>query len=74
LGDEKYIGVVNDEYVGDLVTGSIHRINAEIAVDHLPNRDFIKDTRRIILLNIHSIEESPFNVSNASEMSIELEE
>ena len=74
LGDEKYIGVINDEYVGELVTGSIHRINAEIAVDHLPNRDFVKDTRRIILLNIHSIEESPFNVSNASEMNIELEE
>ena len=74
LGDEKYIGVINDEYVGELVTGSIHRINAEIAVDHLPNRDFIKDTRRIILLNIHSIEESPFSVNNASEMSIELEE
>jgi DNA replicative helicase MCM subunit Mcm2 (Cdc46/Mcm family) len=74
LGDEKYIGVINDEYVGELTTGSIHRINAQVAVDHLPNRDFVKDTRRIILLNIHSIEESPFNVSNASEMNIELEE
>ena len=74
LGDEKYIGVINDEYVGDIVPGSIHRINAEIAVDHLPNRDFVKDTRRIILLNIHSIEESPFNVSNASEMNLEPEE
>ncbi|MDE0557621.1 MAG: hypothetical protein OSB30_04005, partial [Candidatus Poseidoniaceae archaeon] len=52
----------------------IHRINAQVAVDHLPNRDFVKDTRRIILLNIHSIEESPFNVSNASEMNIELDE
>lgn len=72
LGGEKFLGVVNDEYVGTLVPGSIHRINARIAVDHLPNRDFVKDTRRIILLKIHSIENSPFKVSNVSETSIEL--
>jgi hypothetical protein len=74
LGGEKFLGVVNDEYVGTLVPGSIHRINAKIAVDHLPNRNFVKDTRRIILLKIHSIEESPFSVSNVSETSIELED
>jgi hypothetical protein len=55
-----------------LIPGAIHRINARIAVDHLPNRDFVKDTRRTILLKIHSIEESPFNVTNVSETSIEL--
>jgi len=72
LGGEKFLGVVNDEYVGTLIPGAIHRINARIAVDHLPNRDFVKDTRRTILLKIHSIEESPFNVTNVSETSIEL--
>ena len=74
LGGGKFHGVVNDEYVGNLIPGSIHRINAKIAVDHLPNRNFIKDTRRIILLKIHSIEESPFNFSNVSETSIVLED
>ena len=74
LGEDKFIGVVNDEYVGTLIPGSIHRINARIAVDHLPNRNFVKDTRRIILLEIHSIEDSPFNVSNISETSIELDD
>ena len=74
LGEDKFIGVVNDEYVGTLIPGSIHRINARIAVDHLPNRNFVKDTRRIILLEIHSIEDSPFSVSNSSEMNIELDD
>jgi len=73
LGEEKFTGVVNDEYVGTLTSGSIHRINARIAVDHLPNRDFVKDTRRMILLKIHSIEDSPFSVSNISETSIEFD-
>ena len=60
LGEEKFTGVVNDEYVGTLTSGSIHRINARIAVDHLPNRDFVKDTRRMILLKIHKLLPSYF--------------
>lgn len=74
MGDKEFIGVINDEYVGTLEKGSIVRVNARIAVDHLPNRNFIKDTRRIIILEIHSIEPSPFTVSSLTEMNIKLDQ
>ena len=49
--------VLNDEYVDQFSPGDCITINAKIGVDHLPSRDYIRDTRRILRLDIHSVEE-----------------
>tara|TARA_B100000459_G_scaffold146767_1_gene113907 strand:- start:1796 stop:2686 length:891 start_codon:yes stop_codon:yes gene_type:complete len=49
--------VVFDEYVGQYSKGDCLTLNAVVAVDPLINRDFIRDTRRMIFLKTHSIEE-----------------
>ena len=49
--------VVFDEYVGQFSKGDCLTLNAVVAVDPLINRDFIRDTRRMIFLKTHSIEE-----------------
>ena len=56
--DEAYNirAVISDEYVGTLKPGSRININAFVRIDHLPNRDYQLDTRRVLLLDIHSIE------------------
>jgi DNA replicative helicase MCM subunit Mcm2 (Cdc46/Mcm family) len=49
--------VVSDEYVNQFSPGQCITVNALIGVDHLPSRDYIRDTRRILRLDIHSVEE-----------------
>jgi len=61
-----YQVVVFDEYVGQFSRGDMLTINAEVAVDPLVNRDFIRDTRRMIFLKSHSIEEGLSNEANHS--------
>jgi len=54
---ESFQVVVFDEYVGQFAKGDCLTINAVVAVDPLINRDFIRDTRRMIYLRSHSVEE-----------------
>jgi DNA replicative helicase MCM subunit Mcm2 (Cdc46/Mcm family) len=49
--------VLTDEYVDRFSPGDCLTVNAAIGVDHLPSRDYIRDTRRILRLDIHSVEE-----------------
>ena len=52
----RYLAVINDEYVGQLSLTQEVTVNAWVELDHLPNRDFAMDTRRVLILKIHSIE------------------
>ena len=51
------MAVVTDEYVDQFSPGQCLTVNAVIGVDHLPSRDYLRDTRRILRLDVHSIEE-----------------
>ena len=51
-----YLAVVDDEYVGTLSINQEVTINAWVELDHLPNRDFAMDTRRVFIFKVHSIE------------------
>jgi hypothetical protein len=51
------MAVVSDEYVDQFKPGQCLTVNATIGVDHLPSRDYLRDTRRILRLDVHSIEE-----------------
>lgn len=52
----RYLAVINDEYVGNLSLNQEVTVNAWVELDHLPNRDFAMDTRRVLIFKIHSIE------------------
>jgi len=54
---ESFQVVVFDEYVGQFSKGDCLTFNAVVAVDPLINRDFIRDTRRMVFLRAHSVEE-----------------
>jgi hypothetical protein len=51
-----YLAVVTDEYVGNLSLNQEVTVNAWVELDHLPNRDFAMDTRRVFIFKVHSIE------------------
>ena len=68
---ESFQVVVFDEYVGQFAKGDCLTINAVVAVDPLINRDFIRDTRRMIFLKAHSVEEG---FSNHTEIEIDSSE
>lgn len=51
-----YLSVVNDEYVGAFSLNQEVTVNAWVELDHLPNRDFAMDTRRVFIFKVHSIE------------------
>ena len=51
-----YLAVVNDEYVGTFSLNQEVTVNAWVELDHLPNRDFAMDTRRVFIFKAHSIE------------------
>lgn len=53
-----YLAVITDEYVGTLSVNQEVTINAWVELDHLPNRDFAMDTRRVFIFKVHSIEAS----------------
>jgi DNA replicative helicase MCM subunit Mcm2 (Cdc46/Mcm family) len=65
---ESFQVVVFDEYVGQFAKGDCLTINAVVAVDPLINRDFIRDTRRMIFLKAHSVEEG---FSNHAEIEVD---
>lgn len=68
LNQECFQVVLFDEYVGQFSRGDHLTINAMVAVDPLVNRDFIRDTRRMIYLKAHSVEEG---LSNSTEDSVD---
>ena len=49
--------LVDDEYVDRHKPGEIIRINGIVSIDPIPDRNFIKDTRRILQVRALSIEE-----------------
>jgi DNA replicative helicase MCM subunit Mcm2 (Cdc46/Mcm family) len=48
--------VIDDEYVDAYNTGDIVRINGVVQIDPVPDRNFMKDTRRILQIHAFSIE------------------
>ncbi|MBT60741.1 MAG: hypothetical protein CMA63_04215 [Euryarchaeota archaeon] len=57
LGSNTYQAVVFDEYVGMFSKGDTLTLNALVQIDPMPGRDFVRDTRRMIVLKVHSVEE-----------------
>ena len=49
--------VMDDELVSTLKEGQFVKVNAIVEIDHLPGRDYVKDTRRVLVLRILSVEE-----------------
>lgn len=47
---------MDDELVATLKEGQFVKVNAVVEVDHLPGRDYIKDTRRLLILRVLSVE------------------
>lgn len=56
--DEQAIQIIiDDEYVDAYKVGSTIRVNGVVYIDPIPDRSFIKDTRRILQVRALSIEE-----------------
>lgn len=49
--------IVDDEYVDKQKPGDVIRINGVVYIDPIPDRNFVKDTRRILQVRALSIEE-----------------
>lgn len=54
--EDEMVGVVSDDLVGELVKGSCARVNGIVRVEPFPNRTFSKDTRRVLSLQVLSVE------------------
>jgi len=54
--EEELVGVVSDDLVGELEKGVCVRLNGIVRVEPFPNRTFSKDTRRILSLQVFSVE------------------
>ena len=55
-GRHTWTAVVDEDHVGSYPVGSLLRLHATVNVDHLPERNFVKDTRRCLLLRVEGIE------------------
>ncbi len=53
------IGTVSDDLVGDLTAPDYVRVNGIVRVQPIPSRNFGKDTRRVLSIDVLSIEELP---------------
>ena len=51
------MAILSEEYVNQFQPGQCLTVNAKVGIDHLPTRDYLRDTRRILRLDVHSIEE-----------------
>ena len=49
--------LVDDEYVDGYKTGEVVRVNGVVYIDPIPDRNFVKDTRRILQVRALSIEQ-----------------
>lgn len=50
------IGTVTDDLVGDMEAGAYARINGIVRVQPVPDRNFSKDTRRVLSIDVLSVE------------------
>ena len=55
-GDDEMVGIVSDDLVGELEKGACVRLNGIVRVEPFPNRTFSKDTRRVLSLQVLSVE------------------
>ena len=53
------IGTVSDDLVGDLTAPAYVRVNGIVRVQPIPTRNFSKDTRRVLSIDVMSVEELP---------------
>ena len=53
---EDIIGTVSDDLVGDLEASQFARINGIVRVQPIPNRTFSRDTRRVLAIDVLSVE------------------
>ena len=56
LGQHVWTAVVDEDFVDQYPVGSLIRLHASVQVDHLPERTFDKDTRRVMILRVEGIE------------------
>ena len=49
--------LVDDEYVDGYKPGEVVRVNGVVYIDPIPDRNFVKDTRRILQVRALSIEQ-----------------
>jgi DNA replicative helicase MCM subunit Mcm2 (Cdc46/Mcm family) len=49
--------IIDDEYVDEYQAGQTIRVNGIVYIDPIPDRNFVKDTRRILQVRAISIEE-----------------
>ena len=48
--------IIDDEYVDRFSVGDTVRINGIVQIDPVPDRNFMKDTRRILQIHAFSVE------------------
>ena len=60
------IGTVSDDLVGDLNAPAYVRVNGIVRVQPIPSRNFSKDTRRVLSIDVLSVEELPINDGTSS--------
>ena len=56
LGQHVWTAVVDEDFVDAYPIGSLVRLHATVHVDHLPERTFDKDTRRVMILRVEGID------------------
>ena len=55
------IGTVTDDLVGEIEAGAYARINGIVRVQPVPDRNFSKDTRRVLSIDVLSVERLALN-------------
>lgn len=53
------LGTVNDDLVGEVLTSTYARVNGIVRVQPIPERTFAKDTRRLLSIDVLSVEVLP---------------
>ena len=53
---QQIVGTLTDDLVGELEPGTYMRINGIVTVEPVPERTFAKDTRRILAIDVLSVE------------------
>lgn len=56
LGQHVWTAIVDEDFVDAYPIGSLVRLHASVHVDHLPERTFDKDTRRVMILRVEGID------------------
>ena len=59
-GVATHMAIVSDELVGAMEVSTYYRLNGLVKVEPLPDRNFVKDTRRMLVVDVFSAEQLPF--------------